>query len=110
MDGHRVNTPRRGLAALLFATLFGARARAQPAPPPPGRAPRIGIVLLHGIGASGASMEPLAARWRQAGWTVSTPDLPYGGPAAFSRDVAAAEGIVLGELEKLRRGGAERLV
>ncbi|KQT10664.1 alpha/beta hydrolase [Ramlibacter sp. Leaf400] len=112
MDEPKVNTPRRGLAALLISSLFGARATAQPAPAPaPGTRPaRIGIVLLHGIGATGSSMEPLAARWRQAGWTVSTPDLPYGGPAAFSRDVAAAEATVQAELDKLRRGGAERLV
>jgi len=107
MKEHRVNHPRRGLAALLLSSLFGP-ATAQPAPA--ASQTRVGIVLLHGIGATGASMEPLAERWRQNGWTVSTPDLPYGGSAAFSRDVATAEAIVLGELEKLRRGGAERLV
>jgi pimeloyl-ACP methyl ester carboxylesterase len=110
MDAHDVNTPRRGLAALLLSTLFGAPARARPAPVTAGPSARVGIVLLHGIGATGASMEPLAARLRQAGWAVSTPDLPYGGPAAFSQPVDTAERIVLGELEKLRRGGAERLV
>ncbi|TFZ00767.1 alpha/beta hydrolase [Ramlibacter henchirensis] len=109
MNQHEVSTPRRGLAALLLSTLFG-RAAAQPAPPRSGRPARVGIVLLHGIGATGESMEPLAARWRREGWTVSTPDLPYGGPAAFSRDVATAEAIVSGELDKLRRAGAERLV
>ena len=109
MKDDPVNRPRRGLAALLFSSLWG-RAAAQPTAQPSARRARIGIVLLHGIGATGASMEPLAARWRQNGWSVSTPDLPYGGPAAFSRDVAAAEAIVTGELEKLRRGGAERLV
>ena len=109
MKDDQVNQPRRGLAALLFSTLFG-RASAQPAAAPGTRRARVGIVLLHGIGATGAAMEPLAARWRQNGWTVSTPDLPYGGNAAFSRDVAAAEAIVQAELEKLRKSGAERLV
>jgi dienelactone hydrolase len=109
MKEDQVNRPRRGLAALLFSSLFG-RAAAQHAPAPAARRGRVGIVLLHGIGATGASMEPLAARWRRNGWTVSTPDLPYGGDAAFSRDVAAAEATVMAELEKLRRGGAERLV
>lgn len=109
MEELLVNAPRRGLAALLLSTLFGTRAAAQQ-PTRSGPAPRVGIVLLHGIGATGQSMEPLAARWRRAGWTVRTPDLPYGGPAAFSRDVPAAEAIVLAELDALRRGGAERLV
>lgn len=112
MDESPVNTPRRGLAALLLSTLLGTRASAQPSAPPARTGPvaRLGIVLLHGIGATGESMQPLAQRWRQNGWTVNTPDLPYGGPQAFSRDVAAAEAVVAAELEKLRRGGAERLV
>jgi len=110
MKDDQVNQPRRGLAALLFSSLFGRASAQQPASPSATRRARVGIVLLHGIGATGAAMEPLAARWRQNGWTVSTPDLPYGGDAAFSRDVAAAEAIVLAELEKLRKGGAERLV
>ncbi len=110
MKDDPVNQPRRGLAALLFSSLFGRASAQQPAAPSTMRRARVGIVLLHGIGATGAAMEPLAARWRQNGWTVGTPDLPYGGNAAFSRDVAAAEAIVLAELEKLRKGGAERLV
>ncbi|WBY01899.1 alpha/beta fold hydrolase [Ramlibacter tataouinensis] len=102
---------RRTLTALLLSSLFG-RARAAPAQPPAAAGPahRIGIVLLHGIGADGQSMAPLAARLRDAGWRVRTPDLPYGGPRAFSQPVAAAERIVQDALDALRREGATRLV
>ncbi|HYF20969.1 MAG TPA: alpha/beta fold hydrolase [Ramlibacter sp.] len=92
------------LASLGLARPGAAQAAAGP------NAGRVGIVLLHGIGATGASMEPLAARLRQAGWRVATPDLPYGGPRAFSEPVEAAERTVLAELERLRREGATRLV
>ncbi|WP_332815823.1 alpha/beta hydrolase [Ramlibacter sp.] len=103
--------PRRTLTALLLSGLFG-RAPAVPAQPTAVADPahRIGIVLLHGIGATGESMAALAARLRQPGWRVLTPDLPYGGPRAFSRPVAAAERTVQDALESLRRDGATRLV
>ena len=105
--GTRVNAPRRALSAWLFlgTLLAGRSARAQAGPKP-----QVGIVLLHGIGATGASMEPLAARWRAAGWRVATPDLPYGGPAAFSRPVGEADRIVRRELQRLRSEGAQKLV
>ena len=76
----------------------------------PGKAPRVGIVLLHGIGATGASLDGLAARWRAQGWDVVAPDLPYGGPAAFSRPVAEGERVVREALQALRRRGADKLV
>lgn len=103
--------PRRTLTALLLSGLFG-RAAAVPAQPPAVASPahRVGIVLLHGIGATGESMAPLAARLREPGWRVLTPDLPYGGPRAFSQPVAAAERTVLAALDTLRREGATRLV
>lgn len=103
-----MNAPRRGLAALLLAALLPSRSATTSTPAT--SSVKLGIVLLHGIGATGASMEPLAARLRDPGWTVSTPDLPYGGPAAFSQPVEVAERIVAAELEKLRRAGAQRLV
>lgn len=106
-----VDTPRRSLAALLLSGLFG-RAAAVPAQPPAIAAPvhRVGIVLLHGIGATGESMAPLADRLREPGWRVRTPDLPYGGPRAFSQPVTAAESTVREALQALRREGATRLV
>lgn len=108
MPGEPVNAPRRTLAAALLSALLPSRASAPDPPVAPGL--RLGIVLLHGIGATGASMEPLAARLRLQGWTVSTPDLPYGGPEAFSRPVEAAERIVAAELDKLRRADLHAVV
>lgn len=103
--GAALNAPRRWLCGWLAAALAGAHAQ-----PAPGAADRVGIVLLHGIGATGAAMEPLAAQLRAQGWAVRTPDMPYGGPAAFSKPVAAAEAIVRQELQTLRAAGARRLV
>jgi len=97
-------TRRRVIAALAASAPALARTQA------PAAQERIGIVLLHGIGATGASMEPLAARWRAQGWQVVTPDLPYGGPAAFSRPVAEGERVVREALQRLRREGAQKLV
>jgi pimeloyl-ACP methyl ester carboxylesterase len=96
---------RRLLSTGILAALFGRPIPSQAQPKQ-----RLGIVLLHGIGATGAAMEPLAARWRAQGWTVSTPDLPYGGNAAFSRPVAEAERIVREQLHRLRREGAQKVV
>ncbi len=104
-----VSAPRRRLTGWLLAALFGPRA-AQAQPQPQGGNAATGIVLLHGIGATGASMEPLASRLRAAGWRVATPDLPYGGPAAFSRPVQEAERIVREAVQGLRRDGARQVV
>lgn len=99
---------RRVLSSGVLAWLVGGCSRAEA--PPEGPRAKVGIVLLHGIGAGGSSMEPLAARLRERGWAVSTPDLPYGGPASFSRPVADAERIVRDELQRLRREGAQKVV
>jgi pimeloyl-ACP methyl ester carboxylesterase len=100
-----VSLARRSLSGLLLGALLGCDAVATPAAPS-----RTGIVLLHGIGGDGNSMKELAGHLRTAGFRVATPDLPFGGPAAFSQPVDAGVRTVQGELERLRREGATRLV
>ncbi|TFZ08114.1 alpha/beta fold hydrolase [Ramlibacter humi] len=103
-----VSAPRRSLTLALLS-LFARPGAATPRPPA-ANAGEIGIVLLHGIGATGESMAPLAAKLRAQGWQVVTPDMPYGGPRAFSQPVAEAERIALDAVEQLRKNGAKRIV
>lgn len=103
-----VNRTRRALAALLLGA--GATRASGPTFAPPGpEAARVGIVVMHGIGAPAASMEALAQRFRQAGWRVTNLDLPFGA-ANFSEPVQAGERTVLAAIEQLRRDGAQRIV
>jgi pimeloyl-ACP methyl ester carboxylesterase len=100
-----VDPVRRHLTALLAWLGLGA-----PAPALPQTRQKLGIVLLHGIGADGSSMAPLAGQLRAPGWLVATPDMPWSQTTAFSEPVAVAERQVREALERLRRDGAQRLV
>lgn len=100
----RPDPARRALTALLASLGLGAHRHA------PAATPRLGLVLLHGIGGAGASMEPLAERLREPGWLVRTPDMPWSQAGAFGEPVAAAEARVVRELAALREAGAQRLV
>jgi dienelactone hydrolase len=107
-----VNRTRRALSALLLSagTTRASTPSGSPAALAPGpHAARVGIVLMHGIGAPAASMEPLAQRFRQAGWRVANLDLPFG-TAAFSEPVEVGERTVIAAIERLRREGAQRIV
>lgn len=101
----RVDMGRRSLAAAL-ALLDWPLQAAQAGP----AGPDLGIVLLHGIGAAGASMEPLAARLRRPGWNVVMPDMPWSQAGAFAEPPAVAERRVQDALAQLRAAGAQRLV
>lgn len=107
-DADTVSAPRRGLALALLSLFARPGAAATRARAP--NAGEVGIVLLHGIGATGESMAPLAGKLRAQGWRVVAPDMPYGGPRAFSRPVAEAERIVLDAVEQLRKSGTKRVV
>ncbi len=95
---------RRALTALLASVGLGAHRTPRATPQ------RLGVVLLHGIGADGSSMQALAGRLRAAGWDVRTPDMPWSQAGAFAEPVGAAEARVLQELAALRQAGAQRLV
>jgi pimeloyl-ACP methyl ester carboxylesterase len=100
-----VDPMRRRLTGLLAWLGLGA-----PAPVLPQTRQKLGIVLLHGIGADGASLAPLAEHLRAPGWLVATPDMPWSKAGAFSEPVGVAEGLVRDALARLRRDGAQRLV
>jgi dienelactone hydrolase len=71
--------------------------------------PEAGVVLLHGLGGSPRSMEPLARALRDKGHAVSSPDMPWSAARLHDLPVAAAEQRVLAELQALRAQGARKV-
>lgn len=82
---------------LLLCLAVLAPATAQPAP-------RIGVVLMHGKGATSAAMDGLAGVLRQKGYLVANLTMPWAG--AYETDVPGAMHVVDAALDQLRSQGA----
>src|SRR5687768_16655243 len=97
-----MTSPLRLLLAFCLSWALCAPALAQ-------KPSQVGIVLLHGLGGSGSSMATLAHALRDKGYLVSSPDMPWSAMRLHDVPVAAAEKMVLDELQALRGKGAQRV-
>lgn len=71
--------------------------------------PKAGVVLLHGLGSSARSMEPLARALRARGFEVASRDMPWSATRLHDLPVATAEQMVLADLQALRDRGARKV-
>lgn len=92
----------RHLSAAILACVLVSPALAQ-------KPTDAGVVLLHGLGGSARSMEPLARALRAKGYAVSSPDMAWSAERLHDTPVAAAEQKVLAELQALRAMGARKV-
>lgn len=97
------------MTSLLRHLIAAALACALLAPALADKPPAAGVVLLHGLGGSPRSMEPLARALREKGYAVSSPDMPWSAERLHDVPVAVAEQKVLAELQVLRAAGARKV-
>lgn len=91
------------VAGILLVLLMYQAAMAQP------EAPHIGIVLMHGKGASASSLEGLATPLAAKGLLVANLSMPWSAGRSYDVDTTAAMHEVEAALDGLRARGATRL-
>ena len=79
--------------------------------PPAQAAEAVGVVLMHGKGSPGPKyVGSLADRLRDAGYLVSTPDMPWSASRIYDASYEAAMGEIDRAIERLKEKGATRFV
>lgn len=99
----------RGLAVRLAAALSFVLILA---PAPLSAADRVGVVLMHGKGGMPRSrmMDPLIAALTEAGFLVSTPEMPWSRDRRYDASYSQAMQEIAREVAALREKGAKKIV
>jgi pimeloyl-ACP methyl ester carboxylesterase len=102
-----MQTASRRIGLILVGLLFIA------ASPDAWAADKIGVVLMHGKGATSLPKSPmgrLAATLKKAGFLVATPDMPWSKTRNLAKDYEGSMAEIDSAVESLKKQGATRIV